>query len=132
MLILELHQLDKSLAPLDERILVAKAKSWEDHLTHSGLPVERYEEVYSEAMRHYTDKAPFSVFDLLRAWKEIQERFTWVDGDGNEHVFDPGEDRRKGISEASIERTKRMFESGMGRYFRKDSTGELRFYGWHG
>ena len=128
MMILERHQLDKGLPPLDDRILVAKAKSWEEHLSGAGVPAGRYNEIYREAMQHYKDTAPFNVFDMLKTWRNIQERFTWVDGDGVEHIFDPGEDRRNGYSEASIERMRQLLKCGGGRNYHMGKNGELYYH----
>jgi hypothetical protein len=72
--LLERRQLDKGMAPLEDRILVATAVSWEKHLTNFGVPHGRYDEVYEDAVNHYKDEAPFSVHDMLAAWRRIRER----------------------------------------------------------
>ena len=73
MMILERLHLDMGLPPLDDRVLLARAVSWEEHLTNMGCKPKDYERVYKLALQNYTNNAPFSIYDLLNAWRQIRE-----------------------------------------------------------
>jgi hypothetical protein len=73
MMILERLHLDMSLPPLDERMLLARAASWEEHLTGEGCKPKDYGRIYKLALSKYTNNAPFNIYDLLNAWRQIRE-----------------------------------------------------------
>src|ERR1044071_8068994 len=73
MMILERHHLDMALPPPDERVLLARAISWEEHLTDAGCKLEYYERVYKLALKNYSNNGPFNIFDLLKAWRQIRD-----------------------------------------------------------
>jgi hypothetical protein len=73
MMILERVQLDVGLPPLDNRILLSRAVSWEEHLTDMGCKPKDYERVYKLAIQNYTNKGPFGIYELLNAWRQIRD-----------------------------------------------------------
>ena len=69
--LLDRQFLDKGQTPPPNDLLAAMVHSWDEHLTRNRVPADRLDDVYNRAVDDYTDQGPFSVFDMLKAWKAI-------------------------------------------------------------
>lgn len=77
MSLIERVRIDSSLPPFTDRVLIATAASWDEHLVLARVPTERLGDCYLEAMAARAmrnSSGPFIVSELVAAWLVIQER----------------------------------------------------------